>query len=229
MNLVKKFMLLACCILDVRIHAQSVEADHNGFKFTANQTTIVMKKDALMDQREESIQLIRGEFYVETNEQPKFTTPYASFRCKSTCKALITRTYDQVAWRALQGSWEFVRTGEARKYELGAGARVVVSAVQSDGKAHIEPLQGLPWERTISDWAQLYPGKFPEFKSSVAQFREEWMERVKLISNWNEDESKRLLASHERHLADERARRAAIEREDQRLRQMFRQKNYLSP
>jgi hypothetical protein len=185
-----------------------------------------MGPHALLDQRDEkTIQLVRGDFYVETATPVVFKTPYARVWCDDDCKAIFSRKEDQIEIKNILGNWVVERNGEKTNYALHAGLRVEVSEVAGDGKALMEFPQSLPWGPTVKQLAELFPGHIKELKPTLVKFREVWKAAVEEASELQQKAAARSIASFEDEQAKERARKALREREDQRLRALFREKN----
>jgi hypothetical protein len=181
---------------------------------------------ALLEQRDEkTIQLVSGEFYVETAKPVTFKTPYARIWCVDECKALFVRTNDSIEVKSLEGRWLIERNGEAVTYTVAPGLEITLSEVSDDGHAAMEFPQSLPWSPTVRQWGKLYPGTMKQLKPTLVKFREEWKEAVEKVSEMQEGVVRRTIASYEDEQAKEQSRKAAREREDQRLRALFREKN----
>jgi hypothetical protein len=204
----------------------AVKSEHSKIRLHAKHLDLVMARGALLEQQtQNTIRLIKGEFYIETSQVVYFKTPYAKIWCEEECKGYFSRTVDQVNVKSLDGEWLIQRTGETTPYVLRVGRQVLIGEVQFDGKAFMEFPQSLPWSSTVNQWATLYPGSLDEFKHVLARFRTEWKGAVEELSDLHQTEAKRTIASHEKQVAEEQARKLAQEREDESLRAIFREKN----
>lgn len=204
----------------------AVEASHAREVLKAADLMISMSSSALLDQFDEkTIQLARGRFYVETSRPVAFKTPYAKVWCSEDCKGIFAREPSQLTVLALAGKWLVNRTGDEKTYGIPEGMQMLFSEVTPEGAAAMEFPQSLPWEPTVIAWSSLYPGKMKDFKPLVAEFREVWKAAVEKASEMHQEQAQRTIASYENELAQERARQAAREREDAKLRALFREKN----
>ncbi len=209
------------CPIDSREAKRSVEADG---------LLVILAPHSLIEQRDDStIQLVSGEFYIETKRTEKFKTPYAKIWCEGECQALIQRQVREFNVKSLQGRWLIQRVGEEQTYALPAGLQMTIGEVAEDGRASMEFPQSLPWIPTIKQWAALYPGGLEKLKPELEKFRKQWKEAVEAASVMQYQSASRTIASYEKSLAEDRARQKAREREDQSLRSLFREKNFVNP
>jgi len=239
----RSFLILSLFFIDVRVRAENSPGDCWGKRIPcaisagearrelrAGDFTLVLERGALVEQRDaDLLQLVAGVFYLESKVPLKFNTAYASFSCGKECKALAERDSDGLTLKSLHGEWIIRRIGDDQEYALKSGLQVRVSEVQTDGLAHMEFPQSLPWDATVKQWGKFFPGTKQAFKPELKRFREEWRTAVELASLVHQHAASRTLASHEDQLAKERARRKATEKEEQELRSLFRQKNYIDP
>lgn len=174
------------------------------------------------------MQVVRGHVYF-SGKQLRLSSPFAEVHCSTNCQMLIEREPTSITIKVLEGEAVLARTGDKTEYSVRAGHQLQVGEVMSDGKAKMEFPQSLPWDGTVKQWAMLFPGTFENFKSTLIQFRETWSEGVESASHLHLEYAGRALASHEQSLARQRARQAAIERENESLRRLFREKNHLNP
>lgn len=243
MNGWRAMMLVALFFMDVHVHAETqkeecwgktlpcaVQASARHREWKAQGFKMVLGPNSIAEQRDaKTVQLVKGNFYLEVDGNVRFKTPYAEVRCANDCKGIFNRAEDEIRIKALGGQWVIQRTGEAQEYALFAGLQVRVSEVQDNGMAEMEFPQGLPFSPTVKEWAKFYPGDFKRFKSDVAVFRQEWEGAIDKVSRDQLENATRSIASHQSRLEKERARKRAIEREDAELRKLFRQKNNLQP
>ena len=180
----------------------------------------------MLEQRDgHTIQLVLGSFYVETSREVHFQTPYARVWCEEDCKGIFNRESTLLEVKSLEGRWLIKRTGEAQTYALPAGLQVAIGEVTTDGQAQMDFPQSLPWLPTVKQWAALFPGSVDELKPTLVKFRDSWKEAVEAVSDLHQHAASRAIASYEKTQAQERARLLAIQREDQKLRDLFREKN----
>lgn len=240
MKFARALILLALFCVDVHVRAEEVcwgktlpcpvQAKEGLRKLEAKSLKLSLAQGSLLEQRDgQVIELINGQFYVATSSRVKFQTPYGKVWCEDECKAIFERQVAHLTVRSLAGSWRVTRTGDAQVYVLGPGLQTRIGEVESEGRAAMEVPQSLPWSQTARLWAALYPGDFKDFKAELAAFRELWRLGVESASANQERSAQRTIASFEQAQTQQRARQKAREQEDESLRQLFRQKNYVNP
>lgn len=225
-------ILFAVFSLDVQVRAAShvIRATVKR-TFSDGDFHIHMAGGSLLEkQDDETYQLIDGQFLVELPEGIRLKTPFATIQCLGPkCEGMFVRKTSEIEVRALRGGLVIRRLGEKKDYLLPPAMRMTVYPVAVDGKSAMEFPQSLPWDSTVKDWAKLYPGTPAEFKETLIQFREEWREAVDQASQLQLEYASREIASHEKAVADAEARREVQEKEDESLRRLFRQKNFIDP
>lgn len=231
-SLVRILVLFTCFAADIQVKAANhvIRASVKR-TFADGEFRLHMDTGSLMEQRDDkNYQLVEGRFLAELNEGVRLTTPFATMSCLSSrCEALISREKNKVEVSSLRGGLVIRRVGEKKDYVLPPATRVIVMPVTGDGAAEMEFPQSLPWDSTVKDWARLFPGTAAEFKETLIQFREDWRNAVDQISRIHVEYAQREIASHEKILAEQQARRAVQEREDGEMRKLFRLKNFIDP
>jgi hypothetical protein len=149
--------------------------------------------------------------------------------CVNECKALIDRKEKEISVKALEGEWSLRRLGDRQSYTLAAGFHLTVGEVETNGLAYMEFPQSLAWAPTILEWSKMYPKSIELFKSDATRFRSNWKEAVESVAAVHEKVAERVVASREEGLAQERARRKTVEKEEAALRELFRKKNGIDP
>jgi len=247
MSWIRATILILCFCGEVHVRADTTHApsagcwgktipcaeqslDHQRRVLRADGLTLTLGAESILQQRtESSIQLVRGLFYVETSKTVQFQTPFARLSCLGSCEALLRREPDQVVIKSLRGEWIVMRTGEDKRYAVVAGMQVQVGEIGEDGKAQMEFPQSLPWAETIREWGQLFPGKLDQFKVKLGEFHPIWQAAVGTVSDLHQTTVNRELASYDRGQARQKARELSRAAEDESLRSLFRQKNYVDP
>src|SRR5665213_2103573 len=231
--------LILIFFLDVHVKAETapkscwgksipcpVQAGAEKQTITAKDLRVALGPAALLEQRDEkTVQMVSGDFYVETSKPVVFKTPYAKIWCDDDCKGLFIRTPESLTVKSLEGHWLVQRNGEKTVYTVPPALQVMVGEVGDDGRALMEFPQSLPWAPTVKQWGALYPGTLAELKPTLVKFREVWKVAVEWSSEMHFAAASRTIASADQAQAKERARKLALEREDQRLRALFREKN----
>lgn len=204
----------------------AVEASGSRRVIKEKEILLSMSPHALVEQQDaKTVQLVSGQFYVDTESAVVFKTPFARVWCDGDCKGIFIRSTEALMVKSIAGKWLAERTGDRTVYVVPEAMQMSFGEVTDDGMALMEFPQSLPWDATVKIWAALYPDKLKEFKEATAEFREVWKEAVVAVSELHHKEASRTIASHEKSLADARASAAAKEREDAKLRSLFRDKN----
>jgi len=223
------FFLLFC--LDIHVKADMAVASGSSKKtWSGGGMDVVMMPGSLIEQREgEMVNLVKGKFFIEFKHGVSVRTPFAAVLCQSeTCMAIIHRAGMEMEVKALKGEFSVRRLGDRAHYNLIAGSRVGLAGVTDEGKADMDFPQSLPWDSTVKEWAKFFPGNMKEFRPVLAEFRADWKRAVEALSGLHTERASREIASHQAALAAAAARAAVQEREDAKLRELFRQKNDLN-
>ncbi len=243
MRVVRGLTFVLCFCLDIQVRAEAHHANCWG-KFWpcvesagASRRTLVLPElqvtlgpGSVIQQQDKAVfQLVLGEFYIEVSQATYFKTPYARISCAGECKAIFVRKSDRITVKSLLGEWSIQPTGDATMYALVAGLQTQIGEVGENGTAKIEFPQSLPWAGTIEQWGQLHSGGVEDFKSKLKDFRPVWRSSVRNASEMHLQQVQRELASQDRRTAAAQARERARAQEALRLRQLFREKNYLDP
>ena len=93
-----------------------------------------------------------------------------------------------------------------------------LNAVHRESGARMVDFGG--WDMPVE-----YSGTIAELKPTLVKFREAWKDAVENVSEMHQKAAARTIASYEADLARAKAAREAREREDARLRALFREKN----
>ena len=230
----RAFMLLFLFCVDVHVKADSgaqvISAAHKKSFATAN-VSVVMQAGSLLEQREDNlVHLVKGHFFVDLQPSGKVQTAFATMTCAvDSCQALVRRDSEKVEIKAVKGEFNVRRLGEKAAYGLRSGMQVTVMAVTDEGTAEMEFPQSLPWDSTVKEWSKFYSGNAKDFRTTLIQFREEWKAAVENVSQLHQIQAGRVIASYEQSLSEQRARQAVQEREDAKMRKLFREKNDLAP
>ncbi len=246
MSLVRAAMLWLVLFGEVRIHASSdshsalkcdfatapcvVEGVGRRTDLTDNQLELEVSISAgsvIQIRKNRDWVLIVGEAYLSTKKSAIVASPFGKFECYGACAALASREPKSIKLSVLEGDWRITRLGEASEYQVSEGAEVQLSVVGTDGKAGLSFPQSSSWDAVVELWARLYRGDLPEFSKAVRAYRAAWAVATESISQLHLDYALRNIANQESEWQALQAKRRAQERENRRLRQIFRQKNYL--
>lgn len=242
MTSARALALTLCFFLDVQVRAATsqcwnrvtpcaVSVDHKKVALDSKAVKMVLKPGSLIEKTEAgAISIVKGTVLLNVSDPATaFRTPFAKIWCADECVALIDREAGQVTIKSLGGNWRAQRLGDEQEYAILEGTRVLFTPVTDGGQAGMEFAQSLPWEPTVKEWAELYPGDKDQFKADVARFREVWNKGVESATSMQEADVGRTIAAYDKAQAQARARRQAQEREDAELRRLFREKNYINP
>ncbi|HMN69817.1 MAG TPA: hypothetical protein PKC28_14835 [Bdellovibrionales bacterium] len=208
----------------------AVDAGAN-FKSLENKTSkLRLAPRAIVERRDgDAVQVLAGTVLAEIGRGVSVRTPFAVLSCVDDCVGIVSREESSVRLKALDGRWLVRRLGEKIDYALDAGLQMTISEVGDKGVAEMEFPQSLPWFSTVKEWAGLFAGTPGEFKEVLRSFRERWRAAVDVVSVIHAGEAGRTIASHQAGVEAEKARQRAREREDRRLRELFRRKNDIYP
>jgi hypothetical protein len=169
--------------------------------------------------------LARGTLFAKHASEFQWHTPFGDVFCEK-CQLILQRDEHSLEISALSGNVSVQRKGDSEKYFLPPGFSVTLSAVTVDGKADLEIPQAAPLRPTAKTWAKVYPGTVNDFKKDLGAYIESWRFAVETASKMHQEEADRRIAAAESDR--ERADRIRHEREvqNQKLRDLFRGKNY---
>lgn len=223
--MIRLFWVVALFCIDIRVKAEpEVYAGHGKKNWESKGIEVVMQPGSLIDNRD-GVHLVRGHFLIELKDFATVKTTFATLGCAADeCQALVDRSGDKLVVKALKGEFMVRRLGDPQHYSLIAGAQVTVASVTDDGKAAMDFPEALPWDSTVKEWIKFFPGSIKEFKPTLVQFREDWKQAVEKLSDLHFKYAARTIASHDKQVAEELARKAAQEREDAKYRKLFREK-----
>lgn len=222
--LVRILILVFFFCVDVHVRAESVASEKRE-AVSVPSGKLVLAPHSLIETSEESVHLVKGDFYYSGGETARFKTPFAAFHCSGECKVLVRRFKDKVRIKNMLGSVIVRRAGDAQDYYLPVGMQFTVGLVTGVGVADMEFPQSLPWDETVKLWASLYIGEAKQFKSDLEEFREEWRHAVEAVSDLHRDRAHREIASAIRAADDAARSKAEIEKENASLRKLFREKS----
>ncbi len=225
--MIRLFWLVALFCIDLRVKAEpEVYAAHSQKTWDGAGLHVIMQPGSLIEKREgDTVHLIKGQFLIELKDSATVKSVFATLGCAAgQCRALVERTAERLVVKALKGEFMVRRLGDPQHYALMAGAGVIVLPVTDEGVAEMDFPEALPWESTVKEWAKFFPGTIKEFKPTLVQFREDWKLAVEKLSELHAEHASRTIASHDKEVAEELARKAAQEREDAKYRKLFREK-----
>lgn len=173
--------------------------------------------------------LVEGKVLMRSNRGPQWSFVYGEMACVHTCLAILVREEDSVRILALEGDVRVKRLGDGREYSLPGGHWTRLAGVQDDGKGLMDPPQSLPIQSTLKEFANLYSGNWRQFRKEATRLVPLWTRRVEAASRLQKQQALRTIASFEAERARELAERRKKEAEDERLRAIFRDRNYFTP
>lgn len=171
-----------------------------------------------------SADLARGTMFAKTEGEFRWHSPFGDVLCKS-CDVILNRTENSLEIHALRGDVAIERKGDNEKYDLPPGFSVSLSVVQSDGRADLDFPQASALRPLLKSWAKVYGGTPDQFKKEVGEYMEFWKQAVEVSTAMERKEADRMIASASAEQAHQEAVRKARWLEDQKLRQLFREKN----
>lgn len=181
----------------------------------------IMKTDA-----QGEADLARGTLFAKHADSYTWRTPFGQVICRS-CQVLLHRDEKSLEVNAIKGRVTIVRKGDGSSYELPPGFSVQLSAVTSDGRANLDFPQASPLVLVGKAWARVYNGDTQEFKKEFGDYVKIWDQAADLSSQMQKEEAERRIASDDAEKARIEQLRQNRLREQERIRQLFREKNYL--
>jgi|GEM_PF-4752155 len=181
----------------------------------------IMKTDAKGE-----ADLARGTLFAKHSEDFTWHTPFGQVICHA-CQVLLHRDEKSLEVNAIKGRVTIVRKGDGSSYELPAGFSVQLSAVMKDGTANLDFPQAAPLVLVGKAWARVYNGDTQDFKKEFGDYVKTWDQIADLSSQMQKEEAERRIASDEAEKAHAEKLRQDRLREQERIRQLFREKNYL--
>jgi hypothetical protein len=244
LKIIFRFIILGfVCVIDVTINAEAVFlpqscwgkqvpcAVENNSKDLLNLTTsaasVHMGERAIVKSiSENEASLTLGTLFTQHKDSFKWHTPFGDILCRA-CEMILQRDEKSLEVHALKGLVFVLRLGDEEKYELPPGFSVLLSGIGSDGKANLDYPQASALRPLAKSWAKVYPGTTEEFKADLRAYIDSWKVAVENASAMQAFEAGRLIASADSERKRLLAIKQAHELEDQRLRNLFREKNDL--
>ncbi len=239
MRHIRFFLLVMSFFIEVHVRAQECVGKSVPCAFQSHAVRrivdlkgaqVVLAPGAVVEHRSEAqLHILQGVVYVHTSSGFKFSSAFGDANCEQGCRAIFSRTDNAFKIETLRGEWSVQRRGDKQHYAVGVATQVEMGEVGLDGKAVMGFPQSLSWDAIVKSWAKLYLGKKEDFKEDILTFHAEWKLAVERVAEMQRQEAGRLIASenHKKSLVWEKKK--AAEREDESLRKMFREKNYLFP
>ena len=170
--------------------------------------------------------IARGTLFAKHEGEFKWHTPFGDIFCNA-CEVLFQREEKSIEIHSLKGEISVVRKGDDGRYNLPPGFSVRLSMVASDGRADLDFPQATPLRPIAKVWARIYQGSPEEFRNEFKEYVTSWKSAVEAASSMHRQEVDRRLASAEDEKQREHNLRQIRQREDMKLRQLFREKNNL--
>lgn len=171
-------------------------------------------------------EIASGLAFVHHSGTVEYKTPFGGIRCAS-CTALLQKTGAEVRFHVLNGGFEYKPLGESRWLLLPPGFMAYMGKVGPNGRADVDFPQASPLKVVLKLWAKVYDGDKDQFEEDAKSYLKSWRQAVQVASQLQSKVVEREIASARSHAQRAREHAAAEKREDQRLREMFRQKNGL--
>ncbi|MCB0422029.1 MAG: hypothetical protein KDD61_13610, partial [Bdellovibrionales bacterium] len=113
--------------------------------------------------------------------------------------------------------------GKKVGFDLPRGFSVRVNNVGISGVAQADIIEAVRVKNLLKEWGRLATDEL-RFRQEVLAFRQDWRRAVELASEWQKTSVERKIASYEAEQQRRRLLREKRERENQALRQLFREK-----
>lgn len=170
--------------------------------------------------------LTKGTLLARHEGEYRWQTPFGDIVCDS-CEILLQRDDRRVEVHAIKGSVAIVRKGDGSRYDLPPGFSVELSKVEHDGRADLGFPQASPLLLVGKEWAKLHSEDEHEFKKEFGAYVETWQTASDLSSDMQRQAADRSIASSEAEQKRLDVLRERRLKEQQRLRDLFKQKNDL--
>jgi hypothetical protein len=170
--------------------------------------------------------LARGTLFAKHEENFRWHTPFGDILCKA-CEVLLQRDDKSIEIHALRGNVSVLRKGDDNQYDLPVGYSVLLSAIDVDGRANLDIPQASALRPVAKTWAKVYQGKPEEFRNDFKEYVATWKIAVETSSTMERKEVDRQIASAETDKIRKERAKLARQREDEKLRRLFREKNDL--
>jgi hypothetical protein len=231
-SLLKFTTLIFCFSIEIHVRALDATYEAKGSRkiVELGEHKVVLRAGTLVQALSgERVRLIRGAVLIDGSANFMVQTPFAKFTCEDECTGLVERKKDHVYIKSLKGNWSLQRTGDKQVYQIPVAAMLRIGEVSVDGHSDLEFPQSLPWNSTVKEWASLFAGSAHDFKPVLAEFHQVWLEAVGQLTEIQTQAAGRALAADANERATRESQRQAKEREDAKLRQLFREKSYIYP
>lgn len=180
---------------------------------------------ALVWFRPRALEVVAGSVLMDVSENVEVKAANAFVRGQG--QVLVERLGSEVEITCLSGELSVRPRGAVEALQLPAGYRVHIGLVGRDGVAITELPLSAPLNETLRKWWQIFPGPKLEFLPLAKEFIKTVKANVTPMSDWQNDLVHRALASQAQAEELARQRRAAQERENLKMRQLFRKLNYV--
>jgi pyruvate/2-oxoacid:ferredoxin oxidoreductase beta subunit len=175
---------------------------------------------------ENEADLARGTLLARHTEEFRWHTPFGDVLCHN-CEVLLHRDEKSLEIHAIKGQVVIIRKGDGDQYDLPVGFSVELSSILSNGQANLGFPQASPLRVVGKEWAHLHSEDPNEFKKEFGEYVEAWQEAADLSSTMQRKEADRVIAADQSE--QQRIEKIRQERlkEQQRLRNIFKEKNYI--
>lgn len=242
MKLARAAFLVFCCFADIQIlsaeavfypakcwgkkdpcavendSSKSLHLESKGLVVHLSAKSVLKKIDG------QAADLARGTMFAKAEGEFRWHSPFGDVVCKN-CEVILNRDENSLEIHAIHGDVAVQRKGDSSKYDLPPGFSVLLSTVRPDGKGDLDFPQASALRPLLKSWAKVYPGDADQFKKDVGAYMDYWREAVEVSSDMERKEADRVIASAASEEARIEALRKARWLEDQKLRQLFREKN----
>ncbi len=202
-------------------------SERRKFKWIEKSATLTMDWQTLLLRLEPGVfRLISGNLWVspQKGQSEILTVETEAAQFSSRYEFWIRREESQILILSVRGPVEIRLRGDSQVYVLESGFQNWISRVDRRGRAQMGIPRAIDIESHIEVWARLFPGSRTEFRAALEEWRPIWLNAVGLSSEIHQE------LVHHRELAmarEHRSKKAQAEArasENQRLRELFRQK-----
>lgn len=174
---------------------------------------------------EDFVRLVKGESLITVEKSKKFETAYATVEIQS--GIVLFRVFSALEVDMIEGAGQMWIKGDATAQEMTPGFHWNVGGVERRGIASIEVPQSSVFKSVVKLWARLNLTDKEEFFEKVEHYREKLIEAVDASSQLNQHLARKMVDDDDNAKRNAARRKAQIEAENLKLRQLFRQKNFI--
>lgn len=175
----------------------------------------------------EELTLVQGSLWVRSHSKFKVKTEYGTVYSRSALNTFFLKDKTRLEVMPLDGSVMVERLGDDHDMFLPTGYRTFLSGVDNLGRSQYDIPTAANFKKIIEQWAPLFQGSPKELVQILTSYRSKWTSAVVQGAEIHQQLYERTVAEAKENRRRAEERKAAIRRENAKLRELFRRKNYL--